>query len=81
MNTDKGGKSATRMDTEEQRRLLRMIEEAEPGSAIAAAKEYGVDLTLNVRRVGMTPTERVEQMQRALGLVEAVRRAGREQRG
>ncbi len=68
------------MDVEEQRRLLRMIEEAEPGSAIAAAKEYGIDLTLNVRRVGMTPTERVEENAKALRLVEAVRAAGKKQR-
>ncbi len=41
-----------------------------PGSEIEAAREYGVDLTLNLRSLAMTPAERVQAMADAVGFME-----------
>ncbi len=60
-------------------RLLRLLENPPKGSRIAAAKEFGVDLTLNVRKLGLTPTERMEEMQSFQSFLEALRQAIQEQ--
>ena len=46
------------------------------GSAWQRAEEFGVDMTLLEKSLGMTPSERVEAHERALALAEEVRRAG-----
>jgi len=56
------------MTLEEQKRLYELVQNPPPGSKIEAAKQYGVDLTLNLRRLAMTPTERVQEMEAALEL-------------
>lgn len=45
-----------------------------PGSKIAAAKEFGIDLTLLVRRLKMTPEERLRELDDFIETVEQVRR-------
>lgn len=45
-----------------------------PGSKIAAAKEFGIDLTLLVRRLKMTPEERLRELDDFIDTVEQVRR-------
>jgi hypothetical protein len=45
------------------------------GSKIEAAKRYGVDLTLTIRRLGLTPTQRAREMEGALHLVEELQRS------
>lgn len=37
-----------------------------PGSKIAAAKEFGIDLTLLVRQLRLTPEERLSELQSAM---------------
>ncbi len=37
-----------------------------PGSKVAAAKEYGVDLTLLLRNLKLTPEERLNENQQAV---------------
>jgi len=37
-----------------------------PGSKIAAAKEFGIDLTLLVRQLRLTPEERLNELQSAM---------------
>lgn len=37
-----------------------------PGSKIAAAKEFGIDLTLLVKNLRLTPEERVNNMQKSM---------------
>ena len=37
-----------------------------PGSKIAAAKEFGIDLTLLVKNLKFTPEERVNNMQKSM---------------
>jgi hypothetical protein len=63
------------MTPEEHKRLYELIQNPPPGSKLEAAKQYGVDLTLMLRRLNMTPTERAEEMDQALGFVEELRQA------
>ncbi len=51
----------------------------QPGSRIEAARAYGIDLTLLIERLRLTPEERVRDLQRAIRGLEAVRgKAGRQ---
>jgi hypothetical protein len=63
------------MKSSERDRLLELVVNPPPGSKIEAAKNYGVDLTLNVRRLLLTPTERVREMESALRFAEDLQRA------
>ncbi|MFL6228685.1 MAG: hypothetical protein ACJ741_07885 [Pyrinomonadaceae bacterium] len=44
-----------------------------PGSAAARAREFGIDLTLLIQRLRLTPDERVRQLQRAMIEMEQIR--------
>jgi hypothetical protein len=68
-----------RMTQRERDRLLRLIQRPPKGSAIAAAREFGVDLTLNLRKLGLTPTQRLEEMLSFQASLEELRRSLREQ--
>jgi hypothetical protein len=48
-----------------------------PGSRIEAAKNYGVDLTLLVEQLRLTPAERVRKLESAAAALEKVRGAAR----
>ena len=48
-----------------------------PGSKMAAAKEYGIDLTLLIENLRLTPAERVEHMMDACLAAEQLRGAAR----
>ena len=37
-----------------------------PGSKIAAAKEFGIDLTLLIKNLRLTPQERVNNLQKSM---------------
>jgi len=63
------------MTRREKTRLLGLVNNPPRGSKIEAAKRYGVDLTLTIRRLGLTPTQRAREMEGALGLVEELQRA------
>jgi hypothetical protein len=65
------------MSPELHRQLYDLITNPPAGSEIAAAKEFGIDLTLNLRSLAMTPTERSRAMEDALHLVEELEKAGR----
>jgi len=62
----------------ERDRLLEMIRNPKPGSKIALAKEFGIDLTLNVRLLQLTPTERLQELEAFNRFLDEVRRAARE---
>ena len=47
------------------------------GSAIEAAREFGVDLTLIIERLRLTPEERVRELQRAMNSLAKIRGAAR----
>jgi hypothetical protein len=63
------------MTVEEQQRLWDLVQNPPPGSKIAAAKEYGVDLTLTLRALRQTPEERAQAMHAALEFAEELRNA------
>jgi len=65
------------MTEEERDWLVRLINNPPPGSKLAAAKEYGIDLTLLLSTLQMTPTERLTQLQVAQSFCEELRRATR----
>jgi hypothetical protein len=44
-----------------------------PGSAAARAREFGIDLTLLIQRLRLTPDERLRQLQRAMVEIETIR--------
>ncbi len=50
--------------------MKRSIEEKllnpKPGSKVAAAKEFGIDLTLLIRNLRLTPEERLNENQQAV---------------
>jgi hypothetical protein len=49
----------------------------EPGTAAAAAREFGIDLSLTVENLRLTPRERLEKLDNHLEFIEAVRRASK----
>lgn len=51
-----------------------------PGSKIEAAQRYGVDLSLLIERLRLTPAERLDDLQRVMEDFEALRAAGRKKR-
>ena len=59
----------------ESERFLELVANPPPGSKIEAAIKFGVDLSLNIRSLQLTPAERVLDIERALRLVEALQKA------
>lgn len=59
----------------EHEELLELVRHSPKGSTIEAAKAYGVDLTLNLCALRLTPHERLVAMQNALRFIEQLRRA------
>lgn len=55
--------------------LFGLVRNPPRGSRIEAATRHGIDLTLNLRTLLLTPDERVREMQAALRLVEEIERA------
>ena len=52
-----------------------------PGSRIEAAQKYGIDLTLLIEQLRLTPAERVRKLERAATALEKVRGAARRHNG
>ena len=46
-----------------------------PGSKVAAAKEFGIDLTLVVGSLRLSPEQRLEKLQQAMKSFEEIRLA------
>ena len=65
---------------EEFARAERRLRNPAPGSRIAAAKEFGIDLTLLIEQLRLTPAERAKQMQSACAAMERARGAARRRR-
>ncbi len=62
------------MTATERDRLLEMIRNPKPGSKVAAAKEFGIDLTLNFENLQLSPTQRLREMEDFSRSLEALRR-------
>ena len=48
-----------------------------PGSAIKTAQDFGIDLTLLIERLRLSPAERVFQLQKAMVELAQIRGASR----
>jgi hypothetical protein len=57
------------MDKRQRDELIRLVVSPAAGSKIAAAKNFGIDLTLLVRRLELTPTERLQELAAAQAFV------------
>jgi hypothetical protein len=51
-----------------------------PGSRIEAAQKFGIDLTLLIGQLRLTPAERVERMLEVCRIAESVRGAARKRK-
>jgi hypothetical protein len=57
-----------------------LIRNPRPGSKIAAAKEFGIDLTLTFEQLKKTPQQRVDDQQSAMRSLEEFRRQAEKRR-
>lgn len=48
------------------RTLEERIRDPKPGSKVAAAKEFGIDLTLLIETLRITPDQRIKNLQSAM---------------
>jgi hypothetical protein len=62
-------------------RAEELLRNPPPGSAIEAARAYGIDLSLVISHLRMTPEERVRVMHDASATAAMVRGAARRKRG
>ncbi len=64
------------MTSNQKKRALQLIARPPHGSKLAKAKKYGVDLTLLVENLSLTPTERAKKLSRGSKSLRALRLAG-----
>lgn len=69
-----------RLSEERLEKIKQLILNPRPGSKVAAAKEFGIDLTLTYGQLKKTPQERVDDAQSAMRSLEEFARAGAEMR-
>jgi hypothetical protein len=65
------------MSEKEREKLVRIIRQSPAGSKVAAANEFGIDLTLLLRQLSMTPTARLQHLAAAQEFVREIRLAKR----
>ena len=63
-----------RLSEERLKKIQELILNPRPGSKVAAATEFGIDLTLTYGQLKKTPQERVEDQQSAMRGLEDFRR-------
>ena len=68
------------MTPEQEKLALELIHNPPPGSALAAAKEYGIDLTLLHENFKLTPTERARKFEQGARAMREMRQAGERHR-
>ena len=68
------------MTLTERNRLWEMVRNPKPGSKVAAAQEFGIDLTLKLRRLGLSPTQRLQELEAFGSFLDEIRRAVRDVR-
>jgi hypothetical protein len=68
------------LTAEELARAEELLRNPPPGSAIEAAREYGIDLTLIISKLRLAPDERVRTMHDASAAAELVRGAASKRR-
>ena len=68
------------MSKRERDQLMHLIARPVEGSKIAAAVSFGIDLTLVLRKLQLTPTARLRELAEAQTFVEELQRSGKRQR-
>ena len=68
------------MTPEQEKFALELIHNPPPGSALAAAKEFGIDLTLLYENLKLTPTERARKFEAGARAMQQMRLAGEHHR-
>jgi len=68
------------MTSDQRKRALRLIARPPLGSKLAKAKKYGVDLTLLVENLSLTPTERAKKLSSGAKASQELRRSGERHR-
>ena len=63
------------MDKVEYTEQERWLIEPKPGTAAAAARDFGIDLSLTVANLRLTPEERIKQLDEHLDGIKALRRS------
>jgi len=63
------------MDKVEYTEAERWLIEPKPGTAAARARDFGVDLSLTVSNLRLTPAERVRQLDEFQAVMKELRRA------
>lgn len=63
------------MDKVEYSEQERLLIEPKPGTAAAAARDFGIDLSLTVSNLRLTPEERVRQLDEFQASMKELRRA------
>ena len=63
------------MDKVEYTEAERWLIEPKPGTAAARARDFGVDLSLTVSNLRLTPEERVRQLDKFQGFMKQMRQA------
>ena len=66
-------KTLRALNPEQFARAVRLLLNPPPGSRIEAAKKYGVDLTLLIEQLRLTPEERVRKLESATEALAKVR--------
>ncbi len=69
-----------KLSEERLEKIRQLIMNPRPGSKVAAAKEFGIDLTLTFGQLKKTPQERIDDLQSAMRGLEEFARAGAEMR-
>lgn len=63
-----------KLSEERLKKIRQLIMNPRPGSKVAAALDFGIDLTLTFGQLEKTPQERVEHQQSAMRSLEEFRR-------
>ena len=67
------------MDTKERERIIELINNPPPGSKLAAARDFGIDLTLFLHTLELSPEQRLQELDAVQPFLEELRRAGKRQ--
>ena len=63
------------MTADQEKLAFELIQNPPPGSALAEAKEFGVDLTLLISTLRLTPTERARSLSEGARIFEIAKQA------
>jgi hypothetical protein len=75
------GASMRVMETWRLERAIERLRHPRPGGKIEAARQFGIDLTLLIENLRLSPAQRAMEMESVIEAADRVRGAGRRARG